>query len=66
MAKEVLTFSDIKTEIVWLWIVSSILEDVDIDNILLSNKISFGEKSYKYLTDYLCDDYENKPSWWSN
>ena len=41
---------------------SVILEDVDIDNILLSNKISFGEKSYKYLIDYLCDDYENKPS----
>ena len=39
-----------------------ILEDVDIDNILLSNKISFGEKSYIYLIDYLCDDYENKLS----
>ena len=38
------------------------LEDVDIDNILLSNKISFGEKSYKYLIDYLCDDYGNKLS----
>ena len=32
------------------------LEDVDIDNILMSNKISSGEKSNKYFIGYLYDD----------
>ena len=37
------------------------LKNVDIDNILVSNKISFGEKNYEYLIGYLCDDYKIKP-----
>ena len=35
-----------------------ILEDVDIDNILISNKISSDEKSYKYFIGYMDDDYK--------
>ena len=34
------------------------LEDVDIDNILMSNKIPFGEKSNKYFIGCLYDDYK--------
>ena len=34
------------------------LEDVDIDNILVSNKISSGEKRNKYFIGYLHDDYK--------
>ena len=37
------------------------LEDVDIDNVLASNKISFGEKKCKYFVGYLHDNYKIKP-----
>ena len=30
--------------------------DVDIKNVLVSNKISFGEKNYKYFIGYLYND----------
>ena len=33
---------------------------MDIDNILISNKISFGEKNYKYFIGYMDDDYKIK------
>ena len=36
------------------------LEDVDIEKVLVSNKISSGEKNYKYVIGYLCDDYKVK------
>ena len=36
-------------------------EDVDIEKVLVSNKISSGEKSYKYFIGYLNDDYKVKP-----
>ena len=36
-------------------------EDVDIDNVLVSNKISSGEKNYKYFIGYLYDDFKVKP-----
>ena len=29
------------------------LKDVDIEKVLVSNKISFGEKNYKYFISYL-------------
>ena len=29
------------------------LQDVDIEKVLVSNKIYFGEKNYKYLIGYL-------------
>ena len=34
---------------------------MDIDKILISNKISFGEKNYKYFIGYTDDDYKIKP-----
>ena len=37
------------------------LEDVDIDNILISGMGSSGEKNYKYFIDYKDDDYKIKP-----
>ena len=37
------------------------LEDVDIENVLVSNKVSFGEKNYKYFIGYLYDDKKTKP-----
>ena len=39
---------------------SYFLKDIDIDNELESNKISSGEKYYKYLFGYLYDDYKIK------
>ena len=30
--------------------------DVDIEKVLVSNKISLGEKNYKYFIDYLYND----------
>ena len=32
------------------------LKDVDIEKVLVSNKISFGEKNYKYFIGYLYND----------
>ena len=37
------------------------LKDVDIEKVLVSNKISFGEKYYKYFIVYLCNDNKGKP-----
>ena len=37
------------------------LEDVDIDNILVSYKIFSGEKNCKYFIGCLCNDYKVKP-----
>ena len=36
------------------------LEDVDIKNVLVSNKISSAEKNYKYFIGYLNDGYKIK------
>ena len=36
-------------------------EDVDIEKVLVSNKISFGEKHHKYFIDYLYNDDNVKP-----
>ena len=60
--KEILTFGNIeieqnlnrhKTPI--------LLEDVDIKKVLVYNKISFGEKTYKYFISYLYDNHKVKP-----
>ena len=34
---------------------------VDIEKVLVSKKISFGEKNYKYFIGYLYDNYKVKP-----
>ena len=38
------------------------LKDVDLKKVLPSNKISFGEKKYKYFIDYLHNHHKVKPS----
>ena len=35
--------------------------DVDIEKVLVSNKISSGEKNYKYFIGYLYNDHKVKP-----
>ena len=37
------------------------LKDVDIEKVLLSKKISFGVKNYKYFVSYLDNDNKVKP-----
>ena len=37
------------------------LGDLDTDNVLVSNEISFGGRNYKYFICYLHDDYKIKP-----
>ena len=51
MGKEILTFGDIEIEKNKFYrSKSSILKKyVDIENVLVSNKMFFGEKNYKYL-----------------
>ena len=38
--------------------VSESLKDVDIEKVLASNKISFGEKNYKNFIGYFCNDHK--------
>ena len=63
MGNEILTFGNIETEMYKFYPYKCpiVLEDVDIDNTLVSNKISSGEKNYKYFIGYLYDDYKTKP-----
>ena len=37
------------------------LGDIDIEKVLVSKKISFGEKNYKYFIGYLYDNHKVKP-----
>ena len=39
----------------------SFLKDVDIEKVLVSKKISFGEKNYKYFIGYLYNDNKVNP-----
>ena len=39
---------------------SIFLKDVDVEKVLVSNKISFGEKNYKYFIGYLYNDNKVK------
>ena len=58
MGKGILTFDDIEIKKHKFYPYKSpiFLEDVDIDNILVSNNISSGEKNCKCLIGYLYDD----------
>ena len=38
-----------------------LLKDVDIEKVLVSNKISFGGKNYKHFICYLCNDHKDQP-----
>ena len=64
MGKETLTFGDIEIEKNKFDSYKSPcpLRDVDIEKVLVSNKISFGEKNYKYFIGYLYNDHKVKPS----
>ena len=46
MGKEILTFGDLKLKKLNF---ITFLQDVDIEKALVSNKISSGEKNYKYF-----------------
>ena len=55
MGKEILTFGDIEIEKKKFYRHKTPvpLRDVDIEKVLVSNKISFGEENYKYFIGYL-------------
>ena len=55
MVEEIVTFGDIEIEKHNFYSYESptFLEDVDSNNASVSNKISSGEKNYKYFIDYM-------------
>ena len=63
MCKEILTFGDteIKNNKFYYHKTPIFLGDVDIEKVLVSNKISFGERNYKYFIGYLYNDNKAKP-----
>ena len=58
MGKEILTFGDIEIEKNKFYRnkIPILLKDVDIEKVLVCNKISFGEESFKYFIGYLHND----------
>ena len=63
MVQEIFTFGDIEIEKSKFYRFKSRvpLRDVDIENALTFNKISSGEKNYKYFIGYLYNDDKVKP-----
>ena len=63
MGKEIITFGDNEIEKrKFLCYKNPIFKkDVHADNILISNKTSFGKKNHKYLIVYMDDDFKIKP-----
>ena len=63
MGKKILTFGVIEIEKnkFYRHNTPTFLKDVDIEEVLVSNKISFGEKNYKYFIGYLYIDNKLKP-----
>ena len=64
MGKEILTFADIeikKNKNFYRYKSHVPLRDIEIEKVLVSNKISFGEKNYKYFIGYLYNDDKVKP-----
>ena len=62
MGKEILTFGNIEIKKNKFYHNKSIFfKDEDIEKILVSNKISFGEKNYTYFIGYLSNDDKVKP-----
>ena len=61
MDKEILKFGDIEVEKMKFYLHKSPdpLKDVDIEKVLVSNKISSSEKDYKYFIGYLYNNYES-------
>ena len=60
MGKKTLTLGDIEIDKNKFYCSKSpiLLKDVDIGKVLISNKISFGEKNYKYFIGYLHNDHK--------
>ena len=60
IGKEIFTFGDIETEKNKFFCQKTpiFLKDVDIEKVLVYNKISFSEKNYKYLIGYLQNDWK--------
>ena len=65
MGKEIITFDDVEYLILNIKFClhkSPIFKkDVDIEKVLICNKISSGKKSYKYFIGYLYNNYKVKP-----
>ena len=63
MIKEILMFEDIEIEINKFYCHKTTIlgGDRDIKKVLVSNKISFGEKNYRYFIGYLYSDNKIKP-----
>ena len=63
MGKEILTFGNIKIEKNKFYRHKTpiFVGDVDIEKVLVSNKLSFGEKNYKYFIGYLYNGNKVKP-----
>ena len=62
MGKEILMFGDIETKKKIFYNKTLIFfKYIDIEKVLVSNKISFGEKNYKHFIGYLFDDNEIQP-----
>ena len=67
MGKEILTFGNIETENNTFYPRKTPIfflgggGDVDIEKVLVSNKISFSEKNYKFFIGYLYDGNKVKP-----
>ena len=61
MNKEIITFDDIETkkQKFYRYKSPSFLEDVNINNLLVSGKIYSSEINNKYLIGYLYNDYKN-------
>ena len=63
MGKEILTFEDIEFEKNRFYCNQTpvLLRDIDTEEVLVSTKISVGEKNYKYFIGYLYNDNKVKP-----
>ena len=63
MGKEILTYENIEIEKNKFYCHKAPIfsKDVEIGILLVSNKISFGEKNYKYFIGYLYNDNKGKP-----
>ena len=63
MGKEIATFSNVEIEKKKFYHYKTLifLGDGDIEKVLVSNKISFGEKNYKYFIGYFYNGIKVKP-----
>ena len=63
MGKEILTFGNIEIEKNKFYsnMIPIFLKDIDIEKVLASNKISFGDKNYKFFIGCLYNNNKFKP-----